>query len=163
MKHPDAKRDLVLKPLEFEVGEAEPITTEKGYRHTLTSVEGLKRSLAEYQLRGGRDLEPGMRQLTIDGMQGIIDEWSQQARDYEALKNGQVSLNLRSLRELPLILVRARVAAGLTQKQLAEKLGIKAQQIQRYEATRYRPITLERMLEVADVLGVRLEGTLKLG
>ena len=163
MVHPNAKRDLDLEPLEFEVGESEPITTEKGYRHTLASVEGLKRSLAEYQLRGGKELEPGMRQLTIDGMQAIIDEWSRQTRDYEALKSGQVSLTLRSLRELPLILVRARVAAGLTQKQLAEKLGLKAQQIQRYEATRYRTITLERMLEVAEVLGVRLEGTLKLG
>ncbi len=60
------------------------------------------------------------------------------------------------------MLVRARVAAGLSQKQLAQRLGLKAQQIQRYEATRYRTITLGRMLEVAEALGLRLEGSVAL-
>lgn len=147
-----------LEPLSFEIAEPEPITTEKAYRHTLQTIQGLQRSLDEYRARGGAGLEPGMRQLVMDSMQALIEEWGQQARDYEALKSGRASLALGSLRELPLVLVRARLATGLTQKQLAEKLGLKAQQIQRYEATRYRTITLERMLEVAEALGVRLEG-----
>jgi len=167
MKQPIPVRDVAftpaaLAPLAFEVEGAEPITTDKAYRHTLRTVEELERSLTEYRVRGGHDLEPGMRQLVMDSMQALIEEWGEQAREYEALKSGNVPLTLRSLRELPLVLVRARVAAGLSQKQLAQRLGLKAQQIQRYEATRYRTITLGRMLEVAEALGLRLEGSVAL-
>ena len=92
-----------------------------------------------------------------------IDEWSEQMREYERLKSGHATLELHSLSELPAILVKARVAAGLTQKQLAQKLGLAPQQIQRYEATRYRTITLARMQEVAVALGVRAKGEIEVG
>src|SRR3712207_8673900 len=40
------------------------------------------------------------------------------------------------------LLVFARVAQGLSQKELARRLGLKEQAIQRYEAERYRGISL---------------------
>jgi HTH-type transcriptional regulator/antitoxin HipB len=39
------------------------------------------------------------------------------------------------LTELLVALIEARIAAGLTQKALADRLGVAEQQIQRYEAT----------------------------
>jgi transcriptional regulator with XRE-family HTH domain len=57
----------------------------------------------------------------------------------------------------------ARIASKMTQRQLAEKLGLKPQQIQRYEATRYRTITLERILEVAEALGLKLQAPVSIG
>lgn len=54
-------------------------------------------------------------------------------------------------------------AAGLAQKQLAQKLGLAPQQIQRTKATRYRTITLSRMQEVAVALGVRVKGEIEVG
>ncbi|MBM4258372.1 MAG: helix-turn-helix transcriptional regulator [Deltaproteobacteria bacterium] len=40
-----------------------------------------------------------------------------------------------SLEELPKTLIQARIAGGLSQEDLATTLGLKPQQIQRYEAT----------------------------
>ena len=140
-----------------EVLEPDPITTEKEYRHTLETVAGLQIALDDYRERGGHHLDPRMRQAVMEGMQSLIDEWGGQARDYEALKNGSVSLSLSSLRDLPNLLVRARIASKMTQKQLAEKLGLKAQQIQRWESTRYRTLTMERMFQIAEALGLKLD------
>ena len=51
---------------------------------------------------------------------------------------------------------RMRTERGLTQKELATRLGLKEQQIQRYEATRYAGVSLERVQAVAEALGVKI-------
>jgi HTH-type transcriptional regulator/antitoxin HigA len=56
------------------------------------------------------------------------------------------------LENLPEMFVQERLRLGLTQGQLAEKLGMPAQQIQRYEATRYQSASLRRLEEVAAAL-----------
>ena len=61
----------------------------------------------------------------------------------------------RSLK-LPEALIRARIAAGLSQKELAGRLGLKEQQIQRYEARRYAGASLDRIQAVADALGMQI-------
>jgi transcriptional regulator with XRE-family HTH domain len=49
-------------------------------------------------------------------------------------------------------LIRARISAGLSQRELAARLGLKEQQIQRYEATNYETASLRRVLEIAAAL-----------
>jgi ribosome-binding protein aMBF1 (putative translation factor) len=65
-------------------------------------------------------------------------------------KNFQIIVEV--VESLPEILIEERKRLGMTQKQLAEKLGIKEQQVQRYEATRYQSASLQRLCEVAKVL-----------
>ena len=69
-------------------------------------------------------------------------------------KRRTISLDL--IEELPKTLIQARIAAGLSQEDLAAKLGIKPQQVQRYEATNYRSASLERVNGVLRVLVVKL-------
>src|SRR5207244_3663690 len=72
-----------------------------------------------------------------------------------ALREGKRPLpELQTIEQVPMALIQARIAAGLSQEQLAEHLGLKSQQIQRYEATEYRAASLGRVLEVARVLRV---------
>ena len=61
-----------------------------------------------------------------------------------------------TLGELPDILIQARIARGLSQRELGDYLGLKEQQVQRYEAERYRSASLDRLVEVSDALGVRI-------
>src|SRR4051812_21153916 len=62
---------------------------------------------------------------------------------YEAAKTGNFEELKRRARNDPgLSLIVARIARDLTQKELARKLGLKEQQIQRYEADRYNSISL---------------------
>jgi transcriptional regulator with XRE-family HTH domain len=50
----------------------------------------------------------------------------------------------------------------MTQKSLAERLGMREQQIQRYEATRYAGASMKRVLEVAAQLGIAIQGKVTL-
>jgi ribosome-binding protein aMBF1 (putative translation factor) len=73
--------------------------------------------------------------------------------EYESLHGRKrKKLNPKDLEDLPRTLIQARIAAGLTQKELAERLGIKEQQIQRYETTDYASASLARMIEIARAL-----------
>ena len=49
-----------------------------------------------------------------------------------------------------------RLVAGLTQEQLAEKIGVKKQNISRYESGRVEP-NIRTAKKLADALGVSLE------
>jgi ribosome-binding protein aMBF1 (putative translation factor) len=66
------------------------------------------------------------------------------------------ALTLEAVEDLPKTLIRARIASGLTQEGLAVRLGIKTQQVQRYEATEYESASFARIRKVVEALGLRL-------
>jgi transcriptional regulator with XRE-family HTH domain len=65
-------------------------------------------------------------------------------------------LTLDAVEDLPKTLIRARIAAGMTQEGLARRLGVKPQQIQRYEATEYESASFARIRKVVQALGLRM-------
>ncbi|MFN0055014.1 MAG: helix-turn-helix domain-containing protein [Planctomycetales bacterium] len=57
---------------------------------------------------------------------------------------------------MPSALVKARIATGLSQRALAKRLGLKEQQIQRYEATDFQSASLSRLQEIVRALGIEV-------
>jgi transcriptional regulator with XRE-family HTH domain len=79
---------------------------------------------------------------------------------YQALRaGGGMSLDIHSPEDLGRALVKARIARGWTQMQLAQTLGMVKQQVQRYEATAYAAASLGRIARVAEALDLHLTGT----
>jgi len=58
------------------------------------------------------------------------------------------------------LLVAARSAYGVTQRELAERVGVRQPQIARWEASAYRSASLSRVDSIARALGVELETSL---
>lgn len=87
---------------------------------------------------------------------GIVSEseiLKKDLKDYEQLsRRGKVKIKLNELSALPKELIRGRIAAGLTQSQLAQRLGLKTQQIQKYEANDYAMASYTRLMEIAQAL-----------
>ncbi len=54
---------------------------------------------------------------------------------YDDLKAGKVEITMGAIEDLPKVLIQKRISLGMTQKDLAAKLGIKEQMVQRYEAS----------------------------
>lgn len=86
----------------------------------------------------------------------VVDE----TKRYKDLRDGSIGRReLGSLRDLATALVEARIVAGLTQKQLGERLEVEEQQIQRWEANLYSGVGVERLAEVVDALGMEVKVT----
>jgi len=101
-----------------------------------------------------------LKQAEIDGLESQIGDIEAELAEYDLLKSGQISFSKSySLEELPRVLVQARIASGLSQTDLAEKLGMKPQQVQRYEATDYMGANLGRLVQVSKALGVKASGS----
>lgn len=139
------------------------ITNELQYRVTkseaqkfVNAIEGLKQ-----QPLGKAD--PILRQAQINAMQSQIEEMYNDLADYEALKQQKhTEFSTHSILELPLGLIQARIVQGLTQEQLAKKLGVSKQLVQRDEENLYASASLQRLEKVAEALGVRFDGRLEL-
>jgi ribosome-binding protein aMBF1 (putative translation factor) len=69
---------------------------------------------------------------------------------------------LEAVEDLPKALIRARIASGMTQEGLALRLGLKAQQVQRYEATEYECASFARIRKVVQALGLRIPKAIRL-
>jgi len=140
------------------------ITNERQLQITRSQVERFRHSLEA--LEGGSldttDLHPLIKQAQIEAVRGQLATLEREVDDYEALRSGAVSsFELDALAELPEGLIRARIAAGLTQRELAGRLGLKEQQVQRYEATRYEGASFTRLVEVANAIGVKVRKRLE--
>ena len=116
------------------------ITTEREYRITKARIANPEQAIARERAR--TDLTPLMRQMYVDALTSNMEELAAEVRAYEDLKAGRVQIRSASLAELPTVLIRARVAHGWTQKQLAGLLGVTEQTIQRNEATGYQGVAL---------------------
>jgi ribosome-binding protein aMBF1 (putative translation factor) len=125
------------------------IENQRQYNHTKTQLERFRMTLQNILKLDHNTLET---QLQHDAVQSEIEVLEAQIQAYEQLQNGQVIIELGSLEHIAEKLIQARVASGFTQAELAAKMNMKPQQIQRYEASRYASASLARVLEVARVL-----------
>jgi ribosome-binding protein aMBF1 (putative translation factor) len=132
------------------------IGNDHAYRVTTGAIKRFEDALAQLEERSA-ERHPLLQRALRESIESELHTLREQVSEYEALRDGQITvLELNSLAELPDALIRARIAAGLTQKALAARLGLKEQQIQRYEATRYAGASLSRIQAIADALRIRI-------
>jgi hypothetical protein len=124
------------------------IKNERQYRITRAQAEKFARALAhmEEHPEETTSIGPRLRLAMKDGLASQLADFRREIEEYEALKSGQHRVfELSSFAELPRALIQSRIALGLSQKELAERLGLKEQQIQRYEATEYAGASVQRL------------------
>ena len=135
------------------------IQNEREYRITRSQAEKFAQALEDFEAKGGDPLA----ELQKSALASQLEELQEQQAEYDALKSGDLwEIAVNSFDDLPLALVRARIALGLSQKELAERLGLKEQQIQRYESSAYAGASLHWLQNVSGALGLRITGALHL-
>lgn len=125
------------------------------YRITKAQAAKFAQALREFDPRPTKhpNVHPCLIQAQRDALASQLETLKEELRDYERTrKSRRRQIDPAIIDELPEALIRARNAAGLSQRELAERLGLKEQQIQRYEATRYESASLKRVAEIARVL-----------
>jgi len=101
--------------------------------------------------------------VLLEQARAQADDLRRELEDYERIAGSQtMTLEVHSLSDLPTALIHARMASGLTQRELAQRIGVTPQQVQRDEQTGYAQASLERLQRVWQVLGASLDGRVTL-
>ena len=135
------------------------ITNERQYRITNAQQEKLKAVISSFDVKAvTKQIESQiLAKAELAALQSEYEILSMQLHEYQTLRSGTVEvLKAATLEELPRILIRARIVKGLSQRQLADAIGLREQQIQRYEAEEYASANLRRLAEVANALGLNI-------
>ncbi len=131
------------------------IKNELQYKLTKSSADNFEKRLNWLRENSGTQdkLNPIIAKAEQDGLQSMIDELREEIQEYERTKQGDVDItSLTSVQMVPTTLIKARIAKGLSQRQLAQLVGLKEQQIQRYESNDYSNVDLGRVQEIARAL-----------
>ena len=141
------------------------ITNERQYRITKRKERSFCQAIERFDAQGSerKDVHPRIRQAEREAMESQLDDLRAELAEYDRLKAADLSvISTGSFDELADGLIKARIAAGLSQRALAQRMGIKEQQIQRYEAERYASASYQRLCQVSHALGVRIRNDILL-
>lgn len=140
------------------------IKNERQYRITKTQLQRFEAALEHLTMPFTDErVHPRIRRAQLDSVRAQIDQLRGDIAEYEALRSGATPhFEWRGFHNLGDLLIKARIATGMTQRQLAERLKMKEQQVQRYEATAYAGASLTRLIAVANALDIDLQGGVSL-
>ncbi len=139
------------------------IANQRQYGITKTELAKFEKALEQQRASSpSPGVHPRIHQAMQDAIESQIADLRAELQRYDDLRSGRVaSRTLTSLRELPVALIEGRIAARLSQRELAERLGVPEQQVQRWEANGYSGVSVDRLQDIADALGIQLRETVE--
>jgi HTH-type transcriptional regulator / antitoxin HipB len=138
------------------------IQNERQYKVTQTKLRELEQASTNIDLEDP-NLHPRQILSQKNSYNRIIGTLKQELAEYEELKSGRIAVfQIESFQDLPTALIKARIASGMTQKELAEKIDTQEQQIQRYEANHYHAISFDRLMKIVGALGISFKHSVEI-
>jgi HTH-type transcriptional regulator/antitoxin HigA len=119
---------------------------------TLAQIEGFRRALTKVA-----EEKSSKRSEAIRGSyEGMIRQLEEELCEYDKLKSGELKLpKVHRLDEIAPFVVKLRIAKGISQTELANRLGVSKQVISRYEESDYQSVGIARLQEILDAIGVK--------
>lgn len=132
------------------------IRSESEYQNAVTRLEA-ERGRFEQHKEAWKEQGFTPEQITrlAEPLESFHMQLEEEVRSYERLKRGQFE-EFENLDGLGQTLIGLRIARGMTQRELARRLGVDETMVSRDERNEYHGITVERAQRVLDALGVRL-------
>jgi|GEM_PF-1200125 len=124
---------------------------------TLVQIEGFRKALAQAD-----EQMSGKRAAAVRASyESMIRQLEDEVREYNQLKSGRFTLPpVRRLDQIAPSIVKMRIAKGISQTELARRLGVSKQVISRYEESDYQTIAISRLQEILDAIGIKTLVTL---
>ena len=118
---------------------------------TVAQIEGFRRALAKVT-----EERPAKRGAVLRASyEGMIRQLEDELREYDGLKAGELKLpRIEKLDEIAPFITRIRIAKGVSQAELARRLGVSKQVISRYEESDYQTVSIARLQEILDAIGI---------
>lgn len=137
------------------------IRNESEYREAVERIQQEEQRLAQHKanLRAegltGKEVKRALEPIMSFHLQ-LVEE----VEAYERLKRGEFG-ELRNFEGLGRLLIGIRIARGLTQRDLAERLDVHESQVSRDERNDYHGITVERAQKILEAMGVTLKSSVE--
>ena len=137
------------------------IANERQYQVTRRKLGELAELKASVERGAAGD--DGFRDFQAEALESQMDDLREELAEYEHLREGNTTtIEATTLAGLADALIKARIVRGWTQADMARKLDVSEQQVQRDEANRYSGAALSRLCDIAEALGVDVRETLTL-
>lgn len=137
------------------------IRNEREYRDALSRlkrdrevIEAQSRALAE------RGLSEGEVELGLGPMLSFHAQLQEEVSWYERARRREFRVS-DDVRDIGHMLIALRIANGLSQKDLAERMEVSEAQVSRDERNEYHGITVERAQRILDAVGETLRFEVK--
>lgn len=140
------------------------IKNHRQYQQALRAIASFEQAIQDWDATEIEEgVSPEMRALQLESAKGQLESLLCERAEYEyLLKGGVDQISLNSLEELPLGLIKARIARGMTQRNLADAMGVKQQQVQRWEYEDYEGVSFGNLLGVAHALNIKISECINL-
>ena len=132
------------------------IRNENEYKDAVRRLIAEEKRIASYaeELKTvGLDAEQVKR--AVDPLRSFHLQLAEEVQCYERLKRREIQENF-SLRSMGHALICLRIALGISQRELADKLGVNESQVSRDERNEYHGITLERAAKIMEAMNVQV-------
>lgn len=138
------------------------IKNEKQYKFTQELVGEFQKSLAAIERdEAKKKKDPDGWELMRNSLQCQLDKLKAEVAEYERLtshdRHTPIVLKLDDIDDLPQILIKARMAAKLSQQELAKLAGLTEEQIKRYEDNDYEDASFLDVKFVIDALDIKVQ------
>ncbi len=124
---------------------------------TAAQIEGFRIALNKVD----REMTGKRADALRGSYEGMIRQLEDELREYDELKSGELALpNVERLDQITPSIAKMRIAKGISQTELAKRLGVSKQVVSRYEETEYQTVAISRLQEILDAIGVKALVTL---
>ncbi len=129
------------------------ITNEYQYKISKAKIKKFQKLINELS-DSKEDIDPRLIKAQIEAIKSQINDIEEEIFEYDDIKNNRrVPIDdLLNFKGIPVSLIKARIGLNLTQKEFGELLGVKEQQIQRWESTEYASVSISRVHEIIGTI-----------
>lgn len=129
------------------------IKNETQYKMTKKLLKQFSESIEALDSTEGNEF----KKYEVAAIKSQIEDLNEELCIYVALRSGHLnSLDVEDIKDIYKVLITGRIARGLTQKELGQKLGVAEQQIQRWESSDYESISISTMREILSELKINI-------
>lgn len=133
------------------------ITNELQLKVTQRKLQSLREALQQLTNRPSQDEFSNVHK---GGLHSLIADMEAEVEEYHKLwgSASEQPLTLETpLEQLGQALIRLRLARGISQRELAERLGVTSQQVQQDEEREYASLTVGRLMKILEALQVKAD------
>jgi HTH-type transcriptional regulator/antitoxin HipB len=132
------------------------IKNEKQYKITRNKIAEIQQEIVRIKAAYDEGI-PAEKELILVSLKVMENQMEEEMAAYGNLKKKKTRLlKARRISDLPSVIIEYKIHSGMTQKEFSQKIGMKEQQLQRYEAEDFQSISFKNLMKILQAIGLEI-------